>query len=347
MPSIKSIGTSLPKYKCSPEEVTEAGEAWLHERADLRGLFKRFLSSTHAKARHFVIPVQEVIKLNGAAQRARIYEENAPLLAKEAALAALANGKVVATDIDSFIFASCSCPSLPSVDAVVVHSTGMRNDVTRVPMYQQGCAGGVVGLSLANKFAQTGSTVLLSSVELCSLVFQANDFTPGHLVGSAIFGDAASSAVISPEDYGLVYVDTLSYLIPHTRHLMGYEIMDDGSHLRLDKELPASLAAQVPDIAKQFLAKHNLVNEDIAWWLFHPGGVKILNVLQESFSVPDERMKWSRDILSKYGNLSSSSVLFVLSDFLADKAVKDKDYVLMLGIGPGLTLEMILFRYQA
>lgn len=201
-----------------------------------------------------------------------------------------------------------------------------------------------MGLSLANKFARHGQIAMLTSVELCSLVFQPTDVSPGHLVGAALFGDGAASALITPHDTGLRIVDTLSYLIPDTRHLMGYDILDTGMHLRLDKELPKNLALTVPDLVHGFLASHSLRAADINWWLFHPGGVKILGYLEQAFSLEARQCPWSRQVLREVGNLSSATILFVIKEFMDSQVAAPGDYALAVGIGPGLTIELILLQ---
>ena len=42
--------------------------------------------------------------------------------------------------------------------------------------------------------------------------------------------------------------------------------------------------------------------------------------------------------------MSSASILFALQSFIQDREYKPKDRVLMLGVGPGLTLQMNLFE---
>ena len=112
--------------------------------------------------------------------------------------------------------------------------------------------------------------------------------------------------------------------------MMGYDIHDDGAHLRLDKELPSFLAAQIPDLVSTFLERHSLTSADINRWLFHPGGIKILNCLEELFSLRPDQAIWARNVLRDFGNLSSASVLFVLSEFLKSRVAKDRDKVLMV-----------------
>src|SRR5690606_11913017 len=122
-------------------------------------------------------------------------------------------------------------------------------------------------------------------IELCSLVFHYDDPSPTQLVAASIFGDGAAAAVVVPEDRGINIVATQSLLIPNTRHMMGYDILDDGFHLRLDRALPQTLAEYAPIAITDFLKSHSLALKDIDYWLFHPGGVRILDLLDKTFNL--------------------------------------------------------------
>lgn len=345
MSAIKTVRTAVPTHCYNLADIAHAGTAWLagdeanHER------FQRFLQASQTGTRNFVVPIEQILSFNGLKHRSEIFEIEAPALGAQALQSAFHAANVTPQEIESLLFTSCSCPSIPSVDAVILDAVGMNRTVRRVPMYQQGCAGGVVGLSLAAELAGQGRMVSLVSVELCSLVFQPGNHSGGHLVGSAIFGDGAAAALIGPEDKGFVIHATQSFLLEETRHLMGYDIEDNGFHLRLDRELPSYLSRRVPEIVREFLAGQKLNIEEVAWWLFHPGGVKILSFLEEVFALRPEQCHWSRDVLMNVGNLSSASILFVLEKFIDSSVYRSGDFALVMGIGPGLTVELILLQY--
>lgn len=346
MPAIKSVTTAVPEYRYGKEDIIAAGASWLHGNEEKRALFERFVRAAETDFRSFCVPIEEVLRLNGQRKRAAHFEELAPALASKPLERALHQAGISAKEVNTFLFTSCTCPLIPSVDALLVEAAGMERTVRRIPLYQHGCAGGMVGLSLAKRFAEFGENVVLTSAEFCSLVFQRADHSAGHLVGSAIFGDGSASVVVTPDDEGLVYLDATSHLLPNTRHLMGYDILDDGSHLRLDRELPKHLAEAVPQLVDSFLSKNGLTREKVKWWLFHPGGIKILNFLDEAFALKREQSRWAHEVLREVGNLSSASVLFVLERFLVDKDYSIGDTVLLLGVGPGLTIELTLFEIR-
>lgn len=346
MPSIRAIGTALPGYGYNRAEIAAAANVWLAGDPAKRDAFQRFLASSKTDRRHFVIPAEAVLSLNGMHGRAELFEQEGPPLGVAAVSNALGLAGLRPEHIATLLFTSCSCPSIPAIDALILERAGFPRTTARIPIYQHGCAGGVVGLGIASELAKLGRPVLLNAVELCSLVFNSRTPSPAELVGSAIFADGAACAVISPEDSGFAIVARESFLIPDSRHLMGYDLLDDGFHLRLDRDLPRILGATAPDRVHQFLQKNALTSDKVKYWLFHPGGVKILNFLESAFTLSPEQAHWSRDVLQTVGNLSSATVLFVLDQFLRSRLIKLGEYALMVGIGPGLTLELILFQQR-
>lgn len=345
MPAIRGVATALPDTEYNVDDINNIGTRWLSEHPEKLEQFRRFLRSSKNQRRYFSIDGDKILSLNGLKHRSELFEITGPRLGESALRSALCRANIEPKQISTHIFTSCTCPSIPAIDGVIIEKVGLLPTTKRAPIYQQGCAGGIVGLSLAAQMAKSGGSVALTSVELCSLVFHPSDSGTAQLVGAAIFGDGAGSVIVDDSDEGLVVVDSESFLVPNSRHLMGYDTLDDGFHLRLDRELPYRLAELAPQRVSQFLAKHKLTLSEIEHWLFHPGGIKILDSLEGALCAPHQAI-WAREVLSEVGNLSSASVLFVLNRFLDSGVMKSGDNIVMLGVGPGLTIELILFQYR-
>ena len=344
MACIKSVAISLPRYSYTKDDIGQAGQKWLAHQPEQLALFQRFLASSRIERRRFALPLAEILSLEGLESRAPVFDREAPELARQAVQSCLAQSSYHTQDISTLIFASCSLPSIPCVDVLLINSLDFRRDVCRIPMFQHGCGAGAIGLSLASRLAEGGKPALLVCVELCSLIYQSDDLSGGNLVGSALFGDGGACALVAPGDDGPTFVDAQSFLLPNATHLMGYELKDNGFHLRLDKELPSYVLEHAPRLITEFLGRNGLSTSDIAWWLFHPGGAKIIQFLEQSFHIQAEQSRWAWDILAEYGNMSSASILFVLHKFLQDRVLRHGDRIFMLGMGPGLTLELILLE---
>lgn len=342
---ISAVATALPPYRVSADEVAEAATGWLHDDTEKYKLFERFLRSSEAAARYYILPPRNILELGGMAMRAKLFEREAPRLALHATQKVMQAAAISGSEVDALMFTSCSCPLIPAPDTYLVDALELPRTLTRLPAYQFGCAGGVIGLGLSLRLAAEVRNMLLVSTELCSLVFHADSREASDLIGAAIFADGAAAVLLSRDKAGpLELIASQSYLLPETRHLMGYEIEDSGARLLLDKSLPGHLIDVVPSIVDDFLHQQGHVRSDIDWWLLHPGGTKILASLHEVLGLRVDQARWSDEVLSNIGNLSSASILFVVNSFFQSEAAAPGDLALILGIGPGLTLELVLAR---
>ena len=103
----------------------------------------------------------------------------------------------------------------------------------------------------------------------------------------------------------------------------------------------ANIAREVDD----FLAASNLARADIAHWIAHTGGPKVLRVLESELRLPDDALARSWRSLKNTGNLSSASVLFMLDEIMDSDDAKVGDHGLMIAMGPGFSVELVLFGW--
>lgn len=344
MAVVRAVSTALPQYAHSREDIHRAGSRWLEHSPHDCELFQRFVDNSRIEQRHFALPLERILALKGAKERAECFQSEGKRLLRSVVEDLFSCAKASPQGIEHLVFTSCSSPSIPAIDASIVSELHLRPNIKRIPVYQHGCAGGVAGLAIAHRIVKSDELAIVASVELCSLVYQQDDLSGGNLVGSAIFGDGAAAVLLAGSGDGLRIVDAQSHLVPNSVHLMGYGIEDNGPHLRLDRALPQALSKHAPAFVTDFLGAHGLNHHDVSWWLFHPGGVKVLAALEAAFSISRERSRWAWEVLERYGNMSSASVLFVLQAFVQSGVAQPGDRICMLGVGPGLTIEAILFE---
>lgn len=344
MAYIQSVSTHTPPYRYSTQKITEMAGSWLKDTPQEQALFERLAGSTKIEHRSFALPIEDLLALRGQAERAKIFKEMGASLLQQVIKKGLDTARVLGQSVGALLTTSCSVPTIPAIDASVMGDIGLSPSVLRLPIFQYGCAGGAIGLALANHLTPSVGTAVLASVELCSLVYQGDDHQAGNIVGSAIFGDGAACVIISQKPGPLRILHSRSFLIPDTYDLMGYDILDDGTHLRLDREIPQALLRAAPRAINDTLSEASLSRSDISWWLFHPGGAKILASLEDELDVSREQSRWSWESLRDHGNMSSASILFALEGFLRERVYAPGDKVLMLGVGPGLTLQVNLFE---
>ena len=116
---------------------------------------------------------------------------------------------------------------------------------------------------------------------------------------------------------------------------------DHGLKLHLDQALPDTLAEHIRPTVQAFLARHDLTIADVRHWCVHPGGPQILSSVEAALELPGDALDLSRDVLQRFGNMSSPTILFILQALLESRP---DGPTLAIAFGPGLTIEMALLE---
>jgi alkylresorcinol/alkylpyrone synthase len=252
--------------------------------------------------------------------------------------------------IDRFISTSCTGFMIPSLDAVLAHRLGMKQRLSRLPITEHGCAAGAVALAeaCAHLKAYPDHRVLVLSVELASLTFLRDDLSPENIIASGLFGDGAAAVVLTTEPRAgrpeIVTVE--SQLFPGSADLMGFKLTDAGLKLILSRDIPDAIQEHAVPALHDFLARNGLTPARVRHWLLHPGGRKIVESFERALGLGQNGLVRSREILRRRGNLSSTTVLCMLHDLLAEGGTKAGDLGVLVAFGPGFGAEMLLLRWQ-
>jgi alkylresorcinol/alkylpyrone synthase len=221
---------------------------------------------------------------------------------------------------------------------------GLRPDVWRLPVAQLGCAGGAGGLARAADWVRThpGQSALVVAVELPSLTFRPGDHSLDNLLSALVFGDGAGAVVLKAdgdgEAGGLRVGAVRSVLVPDTVDALGYDLADDGYRVILSRRLPAMLAGALPALVDDFCADSAAADLDAV--ALHPGGRGIVDAVQGCLRLRDAQLAATRSALRNTGNTSSAGIVFVLEE-LATSLPSPAGRGLILGLGPGLTVELL------
>ena len=346
IPQVLSVGTAVPAY-CLRQEDIKGFVATLFRESlhNLERLLPVFENSLIV-ARHLSQPLEWYAKPHTFAEANGIYEQVALDLAEQAAGQAIERAGVGLSDIGMIIFVSSTGIATPTLDARLIQRLGLPPDTCRLPVWGLGCAGGVTGIARAAQFcyALKGKAVLLVTVELCSLTFQRGDYSKANLVGTSLFADGAAAAVIAPGGYGPAIIDSYSTLFPDTEDIMGWDVVEGGLQVRFSRDIPSIVRRYLPELTGTMCSRNGLAVDDVAHYVVHPGGAKVLDAYAESLALTPDKLQDAYTILEGYGNMSSSSVLFVLERFMATVKPVDR-YGLMLALGPGFSAEQVLFRW--
>jgi alkylresorcinol/alkylpyrone synthase len=346
--TIAGTATAVPPYLLTRDIVK-------HHIKDVFGLEGKRLEAIHTvidnsqiDQRHSVFPVEYIIEPRPLAQINNEYREKAFELGRQAATDALAKAELVPTDVDLLMTVSCTGVMIPSLDAYLATAMGFRSDVRRLPVTELGCAAGAAGLAHAGEYLRAfpDRTALLVAVELPTLTFQRKDFSQANLISAVLFGDGAAGVVVTGrEAVGPRIVASECYLFPDSLDAMGFDLRDSGFHIVLSKDVPQLIREKVKEISEGFLSRQGLRREDISAFILHPGGQKLLSFMEAELGLTHEDTAFSWDVLRRFGNLSSASVLFILQEWLSKREMPSGSYGLLMAFGPGFTAEMILLQW--
>ena len=278
------------------------------------------------------------------AARMQRYEACATALGTQACETALAESGLPRESITHLVTVSCSGFSAPGFDIGLIQALNLPRTVSRSHIGFMGCHGALNGLRVARAFAaqNPGSRVLVCCVELCSL-HQQYTIEPQQVVANALFSDGAAAVVLSEgttkTNWNLD--DQYSELIPDTHSFMTWRIGDHGFEMTLSPETPGLFQSLINSSISTWLSLHNLTVPEIQSWAIHPGGPRILTSAADGLGIDRRHLATSQSVLSKYGNMSSPTILFILNQL---RQTKDSRPCVALAFGPGLTLEAALFR---
>jgi alkylresorcinol/alkylpyrone synthase len=306
------------------------------------------IDNSQIDQRYSVFPVDYIVQPRPLSQINAEYREKAVELGLAVARQALAQAGMAPFDVDLLITVSCTGVMIPSLDAYLAAEMGFRPDVRRLPITELGCAAGAAGLARAWEYltAFPGRTALLVSVELPTLTFQRKDFSQANLISAILFGDGAAGVVITGrEARGPRIIASESFLFPDSLDAMGFDLRDSGFHIVLSRDVPQLIREKIRTLADDFLARNSLTRADISAYLLHPGGQKLLSFMQSELELTHTDTEISWDVLRRYGNLSSASVLFILQEWMMHRELPPESYGLLMAFGPGFTAEMLLLQW--
>ncbi|PYC83190.1 type III polyketide synthase [Streptomyces tateyamensis] len=358
MTRIVAVHGVLPSYRYPQEQITGMVAASCRLPREDLAVLERLHSASTVTGRHLVLPLERYTAIGGFGVRNDAFLAAALELGREAVQGALDQAGLAARDIDLVVSTSVTGIAAPSLEARLAGELGLRPDVKRVPVFGLGCVAGAAGLARLHDYlvGHPDEAALLLSVELCSLTLQRSDTSMQNLVASALFGDGAAAAVAVGSRYGRApdedpasegphIVATRSHLFPGTEEMLGWTIGDTGFHIMLGADLPDLVRGQLGGVVTEFLADHDLKTTDLASWICHPGGPKVLDAVREALDLPARALEATWRSLAEVGNLSSASVLHILRDTLAGERPLPGTPGLLLAMGPGFCVELVLLRW--
>lgn len=253
--------------------------------------------------------------------------------------------------ITHLIVVCCTGMYAPGLDIDLVRTLQLSSTVQRTAINFMGCHASFNALKVANAIcrADGNAKVVIVCTELCSLHFQreAND---DNLLANALFADGSASVLVEAESESPLQLRLEAFhsdLAVEGANDMAWTIGNLGFEMRLSSYVPGLIKKGIASFTDSLLEKLSVDLKDVAHFAIHPGGKKILQVIEEELNLSRYKNEAAYHVLRNYGNMSSATVLFVLKRVVASlNGVSHGERILGLAFGPGLTLESMVLKIE-
>ena len=326
MVSISGLSSAFPKNKVFQEEIKAIGRRLFSSKTNFEKIAKVY-DNSGVKTRFLVEELNWYINEHNWSERNFLFKKNAISLLKKSISETIEKTNTKPEKIGGIVVVNTTGVATPTIDAEIFNLFNFKNEITRLPIFGYGCAGGVLGLNRAVEiFKNIKKPILVCNVELCSLTFRPQIFSKENIVSTALFGDGAISYLVDANGNCEVK-EGMEYTWKNSLNLMGWGVENDGLSVIFDKTIPEFITKELPILLS------NLKLNNLDGYVLHSGGMKIIEAYKKIFK-NNETIQESIRTLSNFGNVSSVSVLLVLQEMLR------KNYTgnfLMSALGPGFT----------
>lgn len=361
---INAIGTAVPKNLVSQLQIASFMANSLQLNSDERRKLHALYRATHIQQRYSVLGdyglengsftffpnTPDLEPFPSVGMRMKAYRQYAAPLALQAIYRCLEQCQhIEPSQITHLITVSCTGMYAPGLDIDLVEALGLPTYIQRTAINFMGCYGAFNGLKLADTIckAEPKAVVLVVCVELCSLHFQKSRHED-HLLSNALFADGAAAVIIEAKPKTGTSLKMSSFycdLLLDGKQEMAWHISDFGFEMTLSSYVPTMIEKGIGQLIIRLLGHTQIELNEITHFAIHPGGKKILEVLEKQLGISANDNRYAYHILRRYGNMSSPTVLFVLAALWQDLTERDAEKnILSCAFGPGLTLESMMLE---
>ncbi|MBI4242601.1 MAG: hypothetical protein HY606_00800 [Planctomycetes bacterium] len=333
---ITQIETATPKYGYTQNEIKNAVER-LFDSQIIDDIFE----NSFIQKRYFSAPLNLLETESNFSERNKLaVRESVEILAQ---LIKTVQKDLDLTRLKYLLTVNSTSISTPSLEAFLINRfSNINKNVQRIPMWGLGCAGGLAGIIRSCQLCrEKNDTALIMDVETCSLAYIKDDKSKSNLIASCLFGDGAACCVVKENGRGLKLLNNKTVFWRETLDMMGWDMVDEGLKVKFSRSIPDFIRNCVREEVELFLSEAAVNRNELAFLLSHPGGTKVIHALEEVFPNVNTSIVWN--VLAHYGNMSSVTVMFVLSEYMK-KHFRIGDKLLSLVLGPGFSCEMALFE---
>ncbi len=243
--------------------------------------------------------------------------------------------------ITHVIVTSCTGLYAPGLDFDIVKHLALNPSVERTMIGFMGCYAVINALKSAQHIVRSEpkAKVLVLNLELCSLHLKETADLE-QILSFLLFADGCAACLVSGEPQGLAIDSFLAVNLPRTSDLITWRIGEMGFDMQLSGKVPGEIRRTLGEAGDQVTRGQS--PDAIDLWAVHPGGRTILDAVEQGMKLPANALALSRDILARFGNMSSATVMFVLEQVL--KGAQPGQTGCAMSFGPGVTAETMLFH---
>jgi prepilin-type processing-associated H-X9-DG protein len=365
MSYITSIGTANPRNKVSQSAIAEfmiramqlndSGARKLRILFRKTGIESRYsVLADYGKKEGFDFYTNSLDfePFPSTKKRLQLFRQHSLTISLEAIQACLA-GKpdLDKKSITHLIVVSCTGMYAPGLDIDIVKALGLSNNIQRLCINFMGCYAAFNGLKLADTFckAQSDAKVLVVCTELCSIHFQKGN-SEDNMLANALFADGSASLMVESKPQKGLNLKPESFfcdLLSEGEGDMAWTIGDAGFEMKLSAYVPDVIRHGIKGLTHSLLDRISEKLPNVSYFAIHPGGKKILEVIEQELGMKKEQNYYAYDVLKRYGNMSSPTVIFVLHEICKTlNGVDGGKKILSFAFGPGLTLESMLLKIE-
>lgn len=349
---INRVATAVPPHDVHAAFVQFAQSLFENDRRKAL-LFRRMASKSGIEHRYSCLPpasepggdsvdADDFYKRGNfpdTSARMRLFEKRAPQLAEAAVERLALDGE--RDKVTHLLITCCTGFSAPGLDIEVVERCKLPSTTERTMIGFMGCCAAINALKLARHIVRSepAARVLVLNLELCTLhLKETTDME--QVLSFLLFGDGCAACLVTADPVGVALDRFRAVLVPDTRELITWNIRDFGFDMVLSGGVPAAIHDGLHAHAEDILGGAPVNSIDL--WAVHPGGRTVLDAVERAFGLAPAALAASREVLRRYGNMSSATVMFVIKSLLRS-SVRGASGCAM-SFGPGLIAETMLFR---
>lgn len=343
---IVSIGTSVPQFAATQDEAFKILENHYKGKvkASSLALAKKVFAHPSVKQRYFGTDDPSELFGEDPDKRVDRFTKWAVQLSCEASRKAIETAGIGASDISAIAVNTCTGYICPGISTYVIEKLGLKPDIPAYDLVGAGCGGALPNIKLCSSLLdeKPGSAVLSISVEICSAAFQMGD-NISLIISNAIFGDGASACVLKSDGPGLELLDYAVIHHPQYRDDIRFVYKLGQLHNQLTSGLPKIAGKVVTELVEGLLERNSLSVKDVKHWALHAGGENVINSVKAGLGLTEEQVRWAREVLGEYGNMSSPSAIFTLNKII-DGGIAPGELGIIVAFGAGMSAYAMLFK---